>query len=121
LLASASFLAVRSKSSSFKAWGFWLVNLQRMVQFVMACSGRKFLTIHPSGRLRRRLIPALGGRAFFFFICRVGRVLASHELRALCCFGLACAIVFRALGSTSHLARFVSYRIFLLRGTRGLS
>jgi hypothetical protein len=92
-----------------------------MVQFVMACSGRKFLTIHPSGRLRRRLIPALGGRAFFFFICRVGRVLASHELRALCCFGLACAIVFRALGSTSHLARFVSYRIFLLRGTRGLS
>ena len=34
--------------------------LHGMAQLVMACSGRKVLTRHSSGRLRRRLIPALG-------------------------------------------------------------
>jgi hypothetical protein len=62
----------------------------------------------------------LGGRAFFFFACRICRVLASLELRALRRFRLACVVEFRARGRRSRLARADSYRLFLLRGTRDL-
>jgi hypothetical protein len=61
------------KSSSFKAWGLWSLQLFGVPQLLMACSGRKFLTSHSSGPLRcsGHLIPALGSRAFFFCCCIV--------------------------------------------------
>ena len=42
-------------------------------------------------------------------------------LRAACCFGLACVLVFRALGRSLCLARVVAFRIFVLSGARGSS
>jgi hypothetical protein len=51
----------------------------------------------------------------------VRRVLASHRLRALCRFGLACVVVFRVLGRLSCIARVGVSHIFVLRGARGSS
>ncbi len=42
-------------------------------------------------------------------LCRVRRFQASHRLRVLCRFGLACVVVFRALGRSSCLARAFAY------------
>jgi hypothetical protein len=47
------------------------------------------------------------------------RVLASHGQRALCRHGLACVVVFRALGRSSCVARVGVSLIFMPGGARG--
>ncbi len=51
---------------------------------------------------------------------RVRHFSALHQLRLSCCFGLACVVVFRALGGSRCLARVVASRLFVLRDARGL-
>ena len=98
---------LRAQATSFAA----LPGIQSsaIVQFTdgVACCR---LTSHPSGRLRRRLIPALVGRASFLrshSVSRACRVQASHRLRASCHFGLACVVECCALGRSSCLRALV--------------
>jgi hypothetical protein len=58
--ASASGLEFAASRQVSERGGFGSLFLHGVAQLVMACSGRKVLTSHSSGRLRRRLIPALG-------------------------------------------------------------
>jgi hypothetical protein len=101
--------------------GFGSLLLHGMAQLVMACSGRKVLTSHSSGRLRRRLTPALVGRAASFCRCIARSALAPRQLREPCCFGLACVVVSRVLGRSSRLARVGAHRIYFLCRARGSS
>ena len=55
-------LGFAASSQVSERGGFGALFLHGMAQLVMTCSGRKVLTRHSSGRLRRRLIPALGSQ-----------------------------------------------------------
>jgi hypothetical protein len=54
-------------------------------------------------------------------VLRTFHVLASCWQSGVCCFGLACVVVFRAPGRPSRLARVVVSRFFLLHAARGSS
>ena len=105
---------LRTQATIFAALpGFQSSAIVSLTDGVACCR----LTSHPSGRLRRHLIPALGVRAFSPVVAsRLGSAPAVQVIL----FGLACVVVFRALGRSRCLARIVVLRIFLLRGVRGL-
>jgi hypothetical protein len=87
----------------------------------LSMARRKPLTSHSSGRLRRRLIQALGGRAFSCVVPRAFHVSASCWQSGVCRSWLACVVVFRALGRLSRLARVGAHRLFVLCPARGSS